>query len=257
MLSLLLAYQAMGQSKWISWTSASLNLGLTKKLDLGINHLRSYRLDQTPDNNFNQWGIRTKYDFSKRFSARIGFLLTEIPSDGVFTNRVWLRGTHSTRLLKSIIWSNSLKAELHSANQKLYNYRFIYITRLAARKRFEFLRLSPSVSYWLYYNMGGNSIQFYDESGSPLGKETPDGLHRGRFIFNLNSKIQKHLSLSLYYLNQHEFNVSGNNINVINPTTGKIARPFNNYQVLGLSVAATFDLYKKKRSSKSKNLSEE
>ena len=148
---------------------------------------------------------------------------------------------------KKITWTNSIQGEIHSANEKNYNYRIIYITRFAPRRKLDFLNLSPSISYWLFYNIGGKAIQYFDESGSPLAKDTPDGLHRGRFILNLSKKINHNLSLSLYYLNQHEFNLTGNDLNVVNPRNGKIIRPFSNYQVAGISLSLSFDVYKKNK----------
>ena len=55
----------------------------------------------------------------------------------------------------------------------------------------------------------------------------------------LNSKISKHVQLSLYYMRQREFNFltpEDKNMDVLNPATGKILLPFNDYNVLGLSL---------------------
>ncbi len=249
----LIGLNSFGQSEWKNWDGVSLNLGFTKKMDMELSHLRAYNISQSFENSFNQWGINMDYDFTKRLSARIGYKLTNFPSGSVSTNRFLARGTYKIRLAKVISWSNAIQGEIHTANQKGNSYRIIYMTRFAPRKRLDFLRLSPSVSYWLYYNIGGNAIQYFDEGGSPLVKETPDGIHRGRFILNLNSKISNNLSLSLYYMNQHEFNFIGNDINVVDPNTGKVARPFNNFQVAGLSLSFSLDLYKKKSRKKNEN----
>lgn len=241
---LLIIYTGFGQ-EWKSWNAAGLNLGLTKKLELSVSHLRSYSISNSFANGFNQTSFNLDYDFTKHFSAKAGYSLTKFPADSVSAPRYLLRTTYKFPLGNVITWSNSIQGEIHSANTKNYNYRIIYITRFSPKHRLDFLKLSPSVSYWLFYNIGGKAIQYFDESGSPLAKNTPDGLHRGRFILNLNSKINKSLSLSLYYLNQHEFNLTGNNLNVVNPRNGKIIRPFSNYQVAGISLSFSFDLYKK------------
>jgi hypothetical protein len=245
---LLLALTGIGQSEWKNWDGLNFNLGVAKKTDLQLNHLRSYDISQSFENSFNQWSIGLDYDFTKKISGKIGFRQTRFPAGNVSTNRFLARVTYRIRLGEAINWSNGIQGEIHSANQNLYNHRIIFMTRVAARRRLDFLRLSPSVSYWLYYNAGGSAIQYYDEAGSPLVKETPDGIHRGRFTLKLNSKINNYFSLSLYYMNQHEFNLAGNNINVTDPDTGKIARPFNNFQVVGLSLSFSYDLYKKKKS---------
>lgn len=241
---LLIMYTAFGQ-QWKNWNSASVNLAFSKKIELSVSHLRSYSIFDSYSNGFNQTSVSLDYDFTKRFSAKAGYSLTKFPADNVSAPKYSLRSTYKFPVGKAINWANSIQGELHSATTKNYNYRIIYITRFSPKHRMEFLKLSPSVSYWLFYNIGGKSIQYFDESGSPLAKDTPDGLHRGRFLLNLNSKINNNLSLSLYYLNQHEFNLIGNDLNVTNPRNGKIVRPFSNYQVAGISLSLSFDLYKK------------
>src|SRR6266496_52344 len=250
LIALLIGLNCFGQSEWKNWDGVNLNLGVTRKIDIEVSHLRAYNISQSFLNSFNQWGIGMDYDFTKKLSAKIGYKLTSFPSGSVSTNRFLARGTYKIHLAKVISWSNAIQGEVNAAAGKGNYYRIIYMTRFAPRKRLNFLRLSPSVSYWLYYNIGGNAIQYFDEAGSPLVKETPDGIHRGRFTLNLNSKINNNLSLSLYYMNQHEFNLVGNDINVVDPNTGKVARPFNNFHVAGLSLAFSFDLYKKKSRQK-------
>jgi hypothetical protein len=234
---------ALSQSEWKNWDGIGVDLGLSKKFGIGLNHLRAYSISHSFQNNFNQTTISADYDFTKKSSVKAGFAITEFPSDAVSEKKYFTRISYKIPIGEILNWSNGLQGEVHSA--KGTSYRVIYITRLALQHRIGFLRLSPSISYWLFYNIGGNAIQYFDESGSPLAKQTPDGLHRGRVTLNLNSKITRNLSLSLYYMSQHEFNLSGNDINVVNPRTGKVARPFKNYQVAGLSLSFSFDLYKK------------
>jgi len=251
---LFLSLHGFSQSEWKNWSSIGLDIGLSKKTDIGVSHLRSYNLDNNFKNTFKQWNVKVDHDLTRRFSLRAGIILTKLVNDSISTNRFIVRGTYKTPILNIINWSNSLQGELHSPTQTRYNYRIIYMTRLAPKKRVGPLKLSPSVSYWLYYNLGGNAIQYYDETGSPLTLETPDGLHRGRFILSLNSKISKYLDLSLYYLNQHEFNLAGKDMNVIDPNTGKVERPFSNFNVAGVSLSLSFDAYKKKGKKKSNKL---
>jgi hypothetical protein len=232
--------------QWYNWDGVGVRAGITKKLDVGVNHLRSYNMSRSFRNNFNQWGINAGYDFSKRASLSGGFVLTSLPARARSYNRLFAKGTYKTRVAHNLTWSNSLQLEAHSG-QRQYDYRVIYMTRLGPRKRLAFLNLSPSASYWLYYNIGGAPVAYYDEPGASPDMKSASGLHRGRFIANLNSKIDRNLSLSLYYINQHEFNLTGNDINVKNPNTGKIARPFRNYNVIGLRLAISFDVYKNRK----------
>ena len=241
-----IGYSSEAQTKWKTWGNAGVDLSLSKKTALGFNHLRSYNLSNSFSNNFNQTSATIDHDFTKHLTGKAGVTLSQYPSSGTTTQRYYLRGTNKVRLGGVVNWFNGLQAELHSGNETRFRDRIIYITRFAPRHRLDFLHLSPSVSYWLYYNLGGNPIQYYDKSGLPSVKQTPDGLHRGRLIINLNSKINKNLSVAIFYLNQTEFNLGNNKgLNVVNPSTGKITRPFDSYQVAGLTFTFNFNLYSK------------
>ncbi|MER3498676.1 MAG: hypothetical protein C4308_08625 [Chitinophagaceae bacterium] len=234
------SFSSYGQD-WKNWNSLSVDLAFSKKLELGLSHLRSYNINDGYSNGFNQTSIDASYDFTKHFSVKTGFALTGFAADAVVSQKYFGRATYKISFADAVNWNNGLQGEMHTASGKGNSYRIIYITRFGLKHRMSFLNLSPSIAYWLFYNIGGNAIQYYDESGSPLVKESPDGLHRGRFIWNLNSKINKNLSLSLFYMNQHQFNLLGNDINVVNPGTGKVTRPFKNYQVAGgLSLSLAF-----------------
>lgn len=116
------------------------------------------------------------------------------------------------------------------------------------------MRLLPSVGYSLFYNIGGNSIQYYDsKTGLPAVRQTPDGFHRGRLMLNLNSKISKSFSLSVYYMMQREFNLftpEYRAMNIVKPTNGRIVRPFDDFNVIGMTANFDIDLYKKKVTTK-------
>lgn len=245
-------FSANAQNDLKSWNSAQLNLSFTKKLDLRFSHLRGYNISNGFSNDFSQSSIRIDYDFNKRFSMSTGVILGSLSAaDGA--NRFLLRGTYKIPLADVLNWSNSIQGEIHSSNETRYRYRLIYITRLSTKRRLDFLRLSPSVSYSLFYNIGGNPIQYYDKNEAPVVQQTPDGFHRGRLSLNLNSKITKNLSLSVYYMMQREFNLFTDDyhkINIVNPVTGKIIRRFQNYNVIGTTLSFDFNLYKRKSESK-------
>jgi hypothetical protein len=234
-----------------SWNSAQLNFSFTKKLDLRFSHLRGYNISNGFSSDFSQSSIHIDYDFNKRFSMSTGATLGSFSAaDGA--NRFVLRGTYKIPLADVLNWSNSVQGEIHSSNETRYRYRLIYITRLSTKKRLDFLRLSPSVSYSLFYNIGGNPIQYYDKNEAPTIKQTPDGFHRGRLSFSLNFKITKNLSLSVYYMMQREFNLfsdDNHKMNILDPVTGRIVRPFQNYNVVGTTLSFDFNLYKKKKKS--------
>lgn len=252
LISILPGLNGFGQPEWKNWNSLQLNLSITKKLDLRFSHLRSFDIGNNYSRDFNQSSVHLDYDLTKRFSLSAGAILGSL-SDADGAHRLVLRSTYKINLANALTWSNSMQGEVHSSNETRYRYRAVYITRLGTKKRLDFLRLSPSVSYSLYYNIGGNPIQYYDKSENPAVLQSPDGFHRGRLSVNLNSKITNHLSFSLYYMMQREFNIFSSDyhkMNIVNPATGKTVRPFQDYNVLGATISLNFDLYKRKSKSK-------
>ena len=243
---------AYAQNDLKNWNSLQLDLSLSKKLDVRFSHLRSYNISNNYNNEFNQFSAHIDYDFTKRFSLSGGVTAGSF-SDADGADRLVVRSTFKTPVADVLTWSNSIQGEVHSSKETRYRYRVVYITRLATKKRLKFLRLSPSVSYSLYYNIGGNPIQYYDKDDDPVVQQTPDGFHRGRLFVNLNSKISKYLSVSLYYMMQREVNLFSSEyhkMNIVNPNTSNIVRPFQDYNVIGTSILLNFDLYKKKQKIK-------
>jgi hypothetical protein len=235
------------QKEWKGWASAGLTLSFTRKLDLRLNHLRSYNLNNSVENGFNQTSASVNYDLTRKLSLLGGAMLTSFPSSlSESTKRVYARASYKIRLAKLLNWSNGMQAEYHSSAETRFRYRFIYITRLSNRKEIPFLRLTLSAAYWLYYNQGGNQIRYFDKTGLVVTRHSPDGLHRGRLYLAAGSKVARGLTVSLFYMQQNEFNLLSpefRQMNVINPATGKITRPFDSYRVAGLNLLYDINLY--------------
>ena len=225
-------------AEWKLWSTASLDIGFSKKADLSLGYLRSYALGQNMKNDFNQVSASFSYDIAKHIETKAGYILTQSPTSGKSTDRYFLRTMFRINLSDKFKWTNGVQAEKHSVNERKFDYRLIFITRLELRKRLEFLSLSPSVSYWVFYNIGGATIQYFDLEGHPTVKAAPEGMHRARLWLNLNSKISDAVAVSIYYLRQFEFNLVGQEtrINVKNSVTGKIAKPYSNYNVDGITL---------------------
>ncbi|MFM9909870.1 MAG: DUF2490 domain-containing protein [Chitinophagaceae bacterium] len=238
------------QNEWRGWGGAGLTLSLTKKLDLRLNHLRSYNLNSRVENGFNQSSMSLNYDLTKRISVLGGYMLTAFPSGSESTSRGYTRLSYRMPIAKLINWSNGLQAEYHSTTETRFRYRFIYITRLSNKKEIPFMHLTLSASYWLYYNLGGNEIRYFDKSGAVLTRHSPDGFHRGRLYLNVATKVVKGLTFTIYYMKQTEFNLFSSEfrkMNVVNPTTGKTSRSFDSYNVAGLGLLYDINLYSSKK----------
>ena len=222
------------------WNNLGLNVPLTDKADLRFSYLRSYKLEEGIKNNFNSFSVRFAYDVTKDWDVRTAFVWRSSPNSEEVRRRLFLQGTHRTRLADVFSWRNGARLEWNSSNENNYRYRVHLFTRIGPRKRLKFLKLSPSVSYTLFYNIGGNPIQYYDEEGDRTVKQAPNGFHRGRVNFRLNSRVTRHLRLTVNYMIQREFNFlvgEYREINVVNPRNGKVRRRFRNYEVIGFSVS--------------------
>lgn len=224
---------------WKAWTSVNFNVPMTRKLDLRLSHLRAYDLNKG-ENDFNQTQARLSYDITKRLNFLVGGLINQIPgSTSGVRKRVFVRAAYEWELTKAIQWTNGLQAELNSANETRFKYRLILQSRIGLDKRLSFLNLSPSISYHLFYNIGGSTIQYFDKAGNATIRQAPNGFHRGRLFLNLNSKINNRFNISLYLMTQREFNfLSDENrrINVLNPANGRISRSYDDFNVAGLSI---------------------
>ena len=235
-----------------SWNSFQLDISLTKKLDLRLGHLEAFNISDNFSRDFSQSSARLDYDVTKRVSLSAGAVLGSL-SAADDANRLTLRGTYKIPIADILSWSNSIQGEIHSATENRYRYRILYITRLATKRRLYFLRLSPSISYTLFYNIGGRPIQYFDNDDDPAVLQTPDGFHRGRLSVNLNSKLNKNLSFTVYFMMQREFNFLTDDfhkMNIIDPNSGKIVRPFHDFNVIGTTISVNFDVYKKKQKAK-------
>lgn len=239
---LLLQFAVTGftqETGWRNWLSANASYAINKDWRVSAGHLRSYEISNKYVNSFNQFRLSTSYDITKRFGIGGGVQWMTLPSSPGTRTRVYLNADHTTRIARKINWTNSLQVETNSSAEKRFRQRVILGTRLAPRKRLDFLNLSPSVSYRLFYNIGGNPISYYDAEGNLLARQSPDGFHRHRLQLNANSKISDLFRINLYFMMQREFNFLSpetRKINIPNRTKTSTIRPFDNYNVIGLSL---------------------
>lgn len=224
------------------WGSFYLNVPLTKKFDMRMNYLRSIESKESETRtNFNWYQIRFNYEINKNWDVQAGTSWMHLPSSLITTNRVFGRVFKRTKINNRFILRNGIQIEHHSEEEKRFDRRVILISRLGLRKRIELLKLAPSVSYLLFYNIGGTPLKYFNASEEQIAFQEANGFHRGRLVLNLNAKVTKQLRANVFYMNQHEFNLGKEtrNINVLNPNTGRIQRPFNNYHVFGISLSYT------------------
>jgi hypothetical protein len=222
-----------------AWGAVSYQMPAAKKVNFSIEHLRAYNTTKNWENEFNQVQGRLEIDLGKKNDLFIGDLISLTPGSTEIKNRVFIRGTHKTKLGNFFRWQNGLQAEWHSKNETRYQYRFVASSRIYLKKRLTTLNLAPSITGFVFYNLGGKEVQYYDSNKQPSVKQAPDGFHRARLQFTVNSKISDKFNISFYYMLQREFNISNDvnhSINYYNPVTNKIIRPFDNYNVAGITL---------------------
>ena len=230
---------SQAQSDWLSWNTITVSSDLTKSWKASIGHSRIYKINNQFNNSFNQSQFSITYQLSKKWSLQTGAQITTAPDAPDVKKRVYLRLALNNKLFKVLTLTNSIRAEYNTFEETRFRERVILATRLAMRKRLHFLKIQPSISYSLYYNIGGNSIKYFDKSAVVVAQHSPDGFHRGRLTLTLQSKINKLLFLSVYYMKQEEFNLlnsSTRKMNVLDPIRNRVLRPFNNFNAAGLTL---------------------
>lgn len=233
--------ESFGQYQTRLWNSYSLGAPLTDKLSIRGSFLKSLDLSSPEiQTSFNWYAFKLSYQIDKDLSVNIGTAWMTLPSSNRTTNRIFVEGTHRIKLDKTFNLRNSLQFERHNDQESRFDYRFILSSRIGLRKRLDFLKVAPSLTYNLFYNIGGSPVRYFNEQGEQIARDAANGFHRGRITANFNFKLSGPLRLSVFYMNQHEFNLvlsETNKINVLNPTNGRIQRPFNNQHIIGISLS--------------------
>jgi hypothetical protein len=232
------ATQLYAQTDWLNWNGVTVSGSISNRFSARVGHTRAYNLSNNYTGVFSQSHLQFTYELNKKWDLQGGLQLIAPADTNETRKRVFVRVANTIRLTKNINWTNSLRAETNSKNENRFRQRIIFTTRLGLRKRLYFLKLAPSLSYSLFYNIGGNPIRYYDKDAQLIARQTPDGFHRSRFTINLNSKITNYFSLSFYYMRQQEFNFLTQHtrkMNVFDPVRNRTLRPFNNYNTLGLT----------------------
>lgn len=240
---LISSFNVIAQQEWQSRNSISVAASLDDNISIKVNHLRAYEITDHFKSTFYQTGFQVRYDLNKRWDLFGGVQFLTSASSKETRNRLYIRAAHTTRISKKLNWTNSIRLETNSKNQTRFRQRIGLYTRLGLRKRLDFLNLSPSVTYSMFYNIGGGTIRYYDKNEQLIARQSPDGFHRGRLTVNLNSKVNKYLSIGLYYMRQQEFNFltpDTRKMNVYDPVRDRTLRSFKNFNALGLS--AQFNL---------------
>lgn len=237
-------HESFAQYETRLWNSFSLSAPLTENLSIKASYLKSMDLSSPElQTSFNWYAVRLGYQINKDLSVNLGTAWMNLPNSNRTTNRIFAEGTHRIKLDRKFSLRNSLQFERHNDQEQRFDYRFILSTRIGLRKRLDFLKVAPSLTYSLFYNIGGAPVRYFNNQGEEIARDAANGFHRGRIMANFNFKLSNPVRLSVFYMNQHEFNLvlsETNKINVLNQNNGRIQRPFNNQHIIGLSLSYQF-----------------
>jgi len=146
---------------------------------------------------------------------------------------------------------NSINSEFFFPRLNKFQYRFIYTLKYSFKNKILPLRATPYIKYQLYYYLNGKPLNYYDESGEVLlASQSPNDFHRFRLGGGIRFRAAKYFYITLYYTWQEEFNTlltKNREINILNQSQTKIKYPYNDYQVIGLSLSYSIKRKKKKK----------
>lgn len=196
------------------------------------------------------------YRFNGKYNASFGYVRSSDPSDPdqEARNRLQARFGYRAKLGKFRV-TNSLRGEWHFPEASKFEYRIRYGLRVSRGNWGLPLNTTPFINNELHYYLSGRPLQYRDELGNPLVRQSPDGLHAHRITIGASFRPFNGAYATLSYMKQTEFNLGDRyrEINVTDPRDGRILRPFNNFSVLTLSFAYRLDLREINRSTVSKS----
>lgn len=234
----------------------STSLRFNKTNSISISHLSSFDV-QDYQHKFTQNRISYNLKFTKQWTGSLAFSqsLIKRSSENLPYQRADVQISHRT---KWDHWrmTNSLRVEKYFPQLSKFGARAILSNKFQYYNRKWPLRISPYIRNQFFYYQGGKEIRYFlDEEDLALeegfGEENfvegaPNGWHRYRLSLGARMRLRSDLYLTLFYTLQREFNTGlseFNRLNVPNESGTKTRLAFNNYSLLGLSLAYTIKFY--------------
>ena len=236
-----------------NWYLSSLSFKLSKRHTFSVGHLSSF--DLTPNNylhKFSQNQLNFSYRFSDQWIGSIGYAHSLIKGTKTRTpyGRVQAKLSHRVRW-NHIRMTNCLRLEHNFTQLAKFQQRLILSNNFQYYNRNWPLRLSPFIKNQVFYYQGGRPVKYWlpeedsIEEGVAFIEQAPNGWHRYRLTLGVRARLRKRLYASAFYAIQREFNTGLSPYRAIHVpnSSGRIIRSFNNYSLLGISLAYTIKLY--------------
>ncbi len=249
------------QGEFKNWNAISFSIPTAGKLNFNLGQQSGFSF-KPYDLDWMQLSISGIYKVNRKSSFSLGYRNSIIFRSKENKHKHRIVGVYSLKsALNNFRISNSIITEYHSKTETKYRWRIIYAFRIKTRKKIELptVDIRPYFSSLFYFNIGGNTIDQFNNSDEFVGEFVPYGWHRMRFSLGLNFSFSNQWGMAVYVMNQREFNTdfaTWNAMNVYNPERDKIIRPFNNYSVIGWSLRHYLKRNKRKKKKRSEGSNE-
>ncbi|WP_282080515.1 DUF2490 domain-containing protein [Aquimarina algiphila] len=241
----------MGQEDLKVWTGHSAQAKLTKEWRLNVGQLLLFSQEPFELASL-QNSANISYRLNKRIRFGVGYLRSSDPSDPdqEARNRITGRFRLDLKLGKFRI-ANSLRGEWHFPERSKFEYRLRYGFRVHRGNWGLPFKTTPFITNEFHYYLSGRPLQYRDELGEKVVRQSPNGLHAHRITLGVRFRPFKRANASLSYMRQTEFNIGNKyrEINVTDPRNGKIRRAFNHFSVVMFRFSYQLDLRKKSSST--------
>jgi len=245
LLPLVLCFSSQAQIDETDTKMLWLGLGLSKKVNkkFGISYYQLNSVNfEGPRLNFIQLDLGASYKLVDNLSVKAGgkatFSIDSDPENQLLYPRLYLALRYNTRISKRWRMKNSLYFEHHFDQRSKFQQRYFHRFDLYYRNTKWPWRLRPYITTKLYYYANGRDLQYYDENEDKTEKVATRGFHAFRFQPGVKLYPNKKIMLAVSFMRQIEFNSSlfgGKPINDENPKSGRIRRPFYNFNVFNLA----------------------
>ncbi|MBQ4819293.1 DUF2490 domain-containing protein [Aquimarina sp. MMG016] len=216
------------------WTGYSAQARVTKEWRISAGQLLLFSPEFVELSSM-QNSVNLTYRLNSKIRFGTGYLRSSDPSDPdqEARNRVTARFGLNMRLGK-VRFNNNLRGEWHFPERSKFEYRLRHGLRIHRGSWGLPWKTTPFINNEVHYYLSGKPLQYRDEEGEKVVKQSPDGLHAYRFTIGIRFRPFKRANASLSYMRQTEFNIGSKyrEINVVDPRNGRVRRSFNHFSVL-------------------------
>ncbi|WP_158597753.1 DUF2490 domain-containing protein [Aquimarina sp. AD10] len=216
------------------WTGHRAQAKLNKEWRLSVGQLLLFSQEPFELSSL-QNNASIRYRFNRKISIGLGYIRSSDPSDPDQEARNRINGRFRLNLrLGKLRIANSLRGEWHFPERSKFEYRLRYGFQIHRGNWGLPLKFTPFITNEFHYYLSGKPLQYRDDNGEKVVKQSPNGLHAHRITLGVRFKPFKRANASISYMKQTEFNIGNKyrDINVVDPRNGRVRRSFSNFSVV-------------------------